>query len=81
MNKEKILEDIQSLIQDINKCENEISRACIERDFEAFENARDKESGLLAKARQELNFLYDQINTLYGLKEQADALVDKLKEK
>lgn len=61
MNREKILEDIQSLIQDIDECVNEISRTSIERDYEAFVIAKDKESYLLAQAYQKLSFLYDYI--------------------
>jgi hypothetical protein len=74
MNKEKILEDIQSLIQDIDKCNRKFRRSSSNGNTEAFVKSLYEIERILPAVHQELSFLYDQINTLYGLKEKADEL-------
>lgn len=61
MKKEKILEDIQSLIQDIDKCENELLRSKSEGDTKMFLKTLYEIERLLVAAHQELSFLRDYI--------------------
>ena len=62
MTKQEVLADIDKLCGDIDNCTGDIVRAAKERDYEAFERANNKASGLLVSAHQELSFLRDYIN-------------------
>lgn len=59
--KDKVLSDIQALIQDINNCENELVCAKLTDDISRLTNAYCEASKLLVAAHQELSFLYDYI--------------------
>ena len=59
--KDKVLDDIQSLIQDITKCEVVLVKARAMNDLIGIENAHNRMESLMVAAHQELSFLYDYI--------------------
>ena len=61
MNKDKVLSDIKSLIQDITKCEVVLVKARAMNDPIGTENAHNRMESLMVAAHQELSFLYDYI--------------------
>jgi len=61
MEKDKVLSDIKSLIQDITKCEVVLVKARAMNDPIGMENAHNRMESLMVAAHQELNFLYDYI--------------------
>ena len=61
MNKEKILEDIQSLIQDIDKWTGEYVSGSVLQNSNRIIIARRQLENLMVAAHQELTFLYDYI--------------------
>ena len=61
MSKEKILEDIQSLIQDITKCEVVLVKARAMNNPIGVANAQHRMESLMVASHQELSFLYDYI--------------------
>lgn len=63
MNKDKVLSDIQALIQDIDKCTGEYVLFLLSKEpsFEKVCYTADSMSKLLVAAHQELSFLYDYI--------------------
>lgn len=65
MTKEEILKDIHSLIEDIDKCENELVKAKLTDDISRLTNAYCEASRLIVAAHQELSFLYDYITCLW----------------
>ena len=65
MNKEKILSDIQSLIQDIDKCTGELVIAYKAKDWVSAESIHHDMESLMVAAHQELSFLYDCIKGLW----------------
>lgn len=61
MNKEQVLEDIRSLISDIDKCTADLVKAYLEKnDVEVYDKHLRMES-IMLRAHQELEFLYDYI--------------------
>lgn len=61
MEREKVLSDIKSLIQDITKCEVVLVKARAMNDPIGIENAHNRMESLMVAAHQELSFLYDYI--------------------
>lgn len=61
MEKDKVLSDIKSLIQDITKCEVVLVKARAMNDPIGIENAHNRMESLMVAAHQELSFLYDYI--------------------
>ena len=63
MERDKILKDIQALIQDIDKCTGEYVLLLLSKEpsFEKVCYTADSMSKLLVAAHQELSFLYDYI--------------------
>ena len=59
--KEEILTDIQSLIQDITKCEVVLVKARAMNNPIGVANAQHRMESLMVAAHQELSFLYDYI--------------------
>lgn len=68
MEKKKILDDISSLIKDIDKCTGDIvkGRANGIEGFADFANAHIEAERLLVLAHQEFCFLYDYIKEVVG---------------
>ena len=60
-NKEKVLEDINSLIQDIDKCAENLVKARVKKDNAEILIAEGEADRLMIAARQELTFLYDYL--------------------
>ena len=61
MKKDKVLEGIQALIQDITKCEVVLVKARAMNNLIGIENAHNRMESLMVAAYQELSFLYDYI--------------------
>lgn len=61
MERDKVLSDIKSLIQDITKCEVVLVKARAMNDLIGIENAHNRMESLMVAAHQELSFLYDYI--------------------
>lgn len=61
MERDKVLSDIKSLIQDITKCEVVLVKARAMNDPIGIENAHNRMESLMVAAHQELSFLYDYI--------------------
>ena len=61
MERDKVLSDIKSLIQDITKCEVVLVKARAMNDLIGIENAHNRMESLMVAAYQELSFLYDYI--------------------
>lgn len=61
MSKEEVLKDIQSLMEDIDNCENELVKAKLTDDISRLVNAYCQASKLLVQTKQELDFLYGYI--------------------
>lgn len=59
--KELILEDIRSLISDLDACTGELIKAKLKEDDCEIENVHLRMERLLVVANQELNFLHDYI--------------------
>ena len=71
MMKQKVLNDIKSLIDEIDKCTEEFSYGSLVK-WDDLDVTHVRMLNLLAKTYQELTFLYDHIKVLYGLEEKAD---------
>ena len=65
MGKEDVLQDISSLMSDIDKCENELVKAKLTDDISRLTNAYCQASRLLVQTKQELDFLYEYISCLW----------------
>lgn len=61
MERDKVLSDIKSLVQDITKCEVVLVKARAMNDPIGIENAHNRMESLMVAAHQELSFLYDYI--------------------
>jgi hypothetical protein len=61
MSKEQVLNDIMSIMQDIDKCTGELIKALYSRDESWILDTYEKMSGIMSAAHQELTFLYDYI--------------------
>lgn len=61
MTKEKVLEDISSLIQDIDKCTEDLLDGRYSHNKEKFHASELQMEKLMIAAHQELTFLYDYI--------------------
>lgn len=61
--KDKILQSIDDLYQEIDKCITDIVKARLEHDSLAEGKALFKMESLMVGAEQELSFLYDYIKT------------------
>lgn len=61
MSKEQVLKDISKLIQDIDKCTGDYTKAMLEQDGPALGTNHIEAGRLLVAAHQELSFLYDYI--------------------
>ena len=75
MTKEDVLQDIKSLIEDIDKCENELIKAKLTDDISRLIYAVSEAFRILVASHQELTFLYDYIKGLWK-----DAQGDELPE-
>ena len=73
--KQKVLEDIAALIQDIDKCVDKMAKDSSSKDYEAYLDTTERMIKLMVAAHQELSFLYDYIGGLWK-----DAQGDELPE-
>ena len=72
MKKDKVLNDIKSLVYEIGKCADDIVKTGNSKDYKALLDTEAEMVRLAISAKQELTFLYDHIKVLYGLKDKAD---------
>lgn len=61
MTKEKVLEDVATLMQDINNCTGDLVHGRKQGDIGLITMSRWKMESLMVQAHQELGFLYDYI--------------------
>ena len=61
MNKELVLSDIKSIIEDIDKCTDELLLAYRAKDWSSAESVHHTMESIMVAAHQELSFLYDYI--------------------